>query len=455
MSKLDLISGGYIRKPSVTIPDSDVDEVLMTLRKQRRQWKHVKRPARLEDRITITYSLTSHEEIIERLEPTSCCVVLGSGDFHKDLEQRSLIGVRGGESITAEAQLPHNYANADLAGKRAVFTISVNEVCKPVLPELDIRFAKEFGLSKGGAETLHREVRSIMQRKVDSMIKQIVRTQIIDILLAKYPLKIDERDIQHEIIKRQQTKKHAPQLVHPDSEFLEPTEEQLRALVKLNAIMKDIIRTKQLVIDTKRLNITVTAMAQRADRPDKAEKKYYENFEELSKIEAEMLEDQVVECMLEHLNVESVSMSYKGFMSAVNSSWQVSELSNWPIIQLRTDNKCDFCSPSKCCQYITQKIPSPRSKKDFRHLLWQVSHEKTKVFKDSDGWHLLFETPCANLQADGRCGIYEGRPPICCDYSVKQCEFDGSAEEGWELSFEDYESLLKYCTSRFRRWDLL
>jgi Fe-S-cluster containining protein len=168
-----------------------------------------------------------------------------------------------------------------------------------------------------------------------------------------------------------------------------------------------------------------------------------------------MLEDHVVECMLNYLNLEFIPIAYKEFMSAVNTSWQVGELSNWPIIQLRTDNKCEFCSPSKCCQYVTQKIPSPRSKNDFRQLLWQVSHEKIKVFKDSDGWNLLFDTPCTHLQPDGRCGIYECRPPVCCDYSVKYCEFDASAEEGWELSFKDYESLLKYCTWRFQRWEVV
>ena len=139
-------------------------------------------------------------------------------------------------------------------------------------------------------------------------------------------------------------------------------------------------------------------------------------------------------------------------MSTVSSSYKVDALSNWPIIQLRMDNKCEFCSPSKCCQYITQKLPTPRSKIDFRHLLWQVSHEKIKIFKDSDGWNLLFETPCTHLQTDGRCGIYESRPPVCSNYSVENCDFDGSAEGGWELCFNDHESLLSYCKQRFRRW---
>ena len=452
MSKLDLISGKCIRKPSVIITDADVDEVLLKLRKQHMQWKPVKRPARQGDRIELTYNVFLNDQIVLTHENTSSYIVLGAGGFHKDLESQSLLAVRKGDLITAKTQLPRNYADRELAAKNVIFRMSVIEVCKPTLPKLTHMFAKELGLSKGGAKTFHKEVRAIMQNKVDSMTKRIVRAQIFNILLTEYPLEIDEHEINHEMNLRQETHFNENLAGHPNALISKMTVEHLRAFAKLNAIMKDIIRTEELVIDTKRLNITVTAMSLRTDSPDRTERNYYKNYEELSKVEAEMLEDIVVEHVLNHLNIESVFTTYSEFISAENPSWQFNDFPNWPIIQLRKDNKCDFCGPTKCCQYITQNISTPRSKKDFNHLLWQVSHEKTKVFKDTDGWHLLFETPCTHLLSDGRCGIYESRPTICCDYSVKQCEFDGEAEEGWELLFNDHESLLKYCKKRFRKW---
>ena len=42
-------------------------------------------------------------------------------------------------------------------------------------------------------------------------------------------------------------------------------------------------------------------------------------------------------------------------------------------IKLTSENKCSFCTGSICCTYITQHIDTPRSKADFRQLLWQVS----------------------------------------------------------------------------------
>jgi hypothetical protein len=121
-------------------------------------------------------------------------------------------------------------------------------------------------------------------------------------------------------------------------------------------------------------------------------------------------------------------------------------------VKITTDNKCSFCVGSKCCSYVTQQIDTPRSKDDFETLLWQVSHHNVGAYKDEDGWFLIFDSRCSHLLPDGRCGIYEVRPEICRNHSNDYCEYDAPAEDGFELYFPDYTSLLKYCKKRFKRW---
>ncbi len=115
-------------------------------------------------------------------------------------------------------------------------------------------------------------------------------------------------------------------------------------------------------------------------------------------------------------------------------------------------SKCSLCTGSKCCTYITQRIDTPRSKADFDHLLWQVSHAGIHIYKEKSGWYLLVQTPCAHLQGDGGCAIYARRPQVCRDYSNDYCEYDAPAEDGFELLFRDYGELLAYCRRRFKRW---
>lgn len=130
---------------------------------------------------------------------------------------------------------------------------------------------------------------------------------------------------------------------------------------------------------------------------------------------------------------------------------------NYKAINVQVDNqeqdKCSLCEGSLCCNYITQAIATPRSMQDFDTLLWQLAHHQVQAYKDEGDWYLLIYSRCRYLQDNGRCGIYETRPQLCRNYSNDYCEYDGPAEEGFQLFFDGYESLLAYCRKRFKKWD--
>ena len=129
---------------------------------------------------------------------------------------------------------------------------------------------------------------------------------------------------------------------------------------------------------------------------------------------------------------------------------------DFPLIEVAnatsTTSKCDLCTNSTCCTYITQQIDTPRSKYDFEILLWQVSHKNIAIYKDSDDWFLMINSTCSHLEMDGRCGIYNDRPTICRTHDNDFCEYDAPAEDGFELYFQTYSELLEHCESRFKKW---
>ena len=126
---------------------------------------------------------------------------------------------------------------------------------------------------------------------------------------------------------------------------------------------------------------------------------------------------------------------------------------NIPVgVEVTTENKCCFCTNSKCCTYITEELATPRSMHDFDHMLWQLSHKDVTAYKDEDGWFLLINNACTHLLADCRCGIYDDRPIICREYTNDFCEFDVDSKEGFELFFDGYDALLKYVRKRFKTW---
>jgi trigger factor len=67
-------------------------------------------------------------------------LTIGSGTFVDDFEEQ-LIGSHPGDELTVEVTFPDDYSNSDIAGKDAVFTVTINGIT--VTPELTDDFVAE------------------------------------------------------------------------------------------------------------------------------------------------------------------------------------------------------------------------------------------------------------------------------------------------------------------------
>ena len=138
-------------------------------------------------------------------------------------------------------------------------------------------------------------------------------------------------------------------------------------------------------------------------------------------------------------------------MNAKDQSIKMVDVKDVGAIEI--DKKCSKCKKSICCNSINQKIPTPKTKEDFDHLIWQVSHENINIFKDADGWFLHIQANCSHLLPGGICGIYDKRPWVCREYENDFCEYDESIPEASEHFFSSAKQLEKYCRKRFKKWD--
>jgi Fe-S-cluster containining protein len=103
---------------------------------------------------------------------------------------------------------------------------------------------------------------------------------------------------------------------------------------------------------------------------------------------------------------------------------------------------CNHCT-AKCCRYFALPIDQPDTASDWEFVRWYLMHEGATLFSEEGTWYLLVHTVCHNLQSDNRCGIYETRPQVCRDYSIKDCEY----EDDWlyEQYLETAEQAAEYA----------
>lgn len=114
---------------------------------------------------------------------------IGSGQFIPGFEDQ-MIGMKAEEVKDVNVTFPENYGEKSLAGKAAVFKVTVHEVKNMVYPELTDEYVK--GLNLAGAETVEalkeskkqelasQKEKSEKDRQVDEIINKILDNAVVD-----------------------------------------------------------------------------------------------------------------------------------------------------------------------------------------------------------------------------------------------------------------------------------
>lgn len=102
---------------------------------------------------------------------------IGAGGYIEGFEEQ-LVGHKPGETFDIEVTFPTEYHNADLAGKDAVFNITLNYLCKEVTPEFNDEFVAE-NLSELYSSAAEMKA-DIEKRLVDTQMKNYVWAKLFD-----------------------------------------------------------------------------------------------------------------------------------------------------------------------------------------------------------------------------------------------------------------------------------
>lgn len=140
-----------VERLSAEVADADLDNMLEVLRKQNTRFEAVERAAQNDDQVNIDFVGKVDGEVFAGGSAKGTPLVLGSGRMIPGFEE-GLVGAKAGEERVVNVTFPEDYQNLDLAGKAAEFTITVNSVAAPVLPELNEEFFAQFGIKESTLE---------------------------------------------------------------------------------------------------------------------------------------------------------------------------------------------------------------------------------------------------------------------------------------------------------------
>lgn len=319
--KIGSLAGNKLERPSAIVSDSDVDNTIETLRKQRANYDKTERAAQKGDFLVVDFTGTLAGEPFKGGDAENFGIVLGEGRMLPDFEA-ALTGMSGGESKTFDLLFPADY-QPELAGKTAQFAVTVKVVNAPKLPDIDADFAKSLGITDGDITKMRAEIKANLERELKKRVQAKTKERVMDVLASVSELALPRALVDMEIGRLQEQAVKdleargmtTKDLQLPPELFVERAEKR----VKLGLILTEVVRQNELKAQPEQIRAIVEEHAESFEDPSQMVRWYYSDKSRLAEVESMVLEDNVVEWASAQMDVSTITQSFDEIMEIVRT----------------------------------------------------------------------------------------------------------------------------------------
>lgn len=263
---LHAYKGVTVSRPPIAVTDADIDRSLEALAKERATLVPVERTAQLGDVVTIDYEGKIDGEPFEGGRGQGEMVELAEGRFVPGFAA-GIVGMRAGESKEVEARFPEEYPVAVLAGKPALFSVSLREVKEPELPAVDDDFAKAVSANQTSAE-LREDLRRRLEAVAAGRARRGVGNAVLVQLLSSHDFPLPPSMVENEL-------KHLLEEASPAGSGEQKSEAELRdnlrgeaeSRVKAGLLIAAIAKAEGITATPADLAAELEALARRYGQP--------------------------------------------------------------------------------------------------------------------------------------------------------------------------------------------
>ena len=194
------------KRPKVEVSPEQITERLDQLRRSHSTLEPLKeaRPAQKGDMATIDFTLSTGGTKIDDAGATDFQAELGAGTLIPEIET-ALLGKSVGDEAEAIVQMPDSHQHPKLAGKSAVFALTLKDLKERVLPEADDEFAKDVGdfetleaLKKDISGTLEKHSKEQSDNQVaEQLVLELVKANPVPLppSLVERQMRVTEQEI--------------------------------------------------------------------------------------------------------------------------------------------------------------------------------------------------------------------------------------------------------------------
>ncbi|MCW5625120.1 MAG: trigger factor [Burkholderiales bacterium] len=290
-----------IERPVVAIGEAEIDRTVDVLRKQRTTYVPVERSAVSGDAVTIDYLGKIDGVAFPGGEATGQTVQLGEGRLLPEFES-GIVGMKPGESRSFELTFPQDYHGSEVAGKTAVFDVTLHAIQEPKLPELDADFARSLGIEDGDLGRMREDVRTNLEREVKRRVQGRVKDQALKALLEtsrlEVPKALIDMEIERLIANMGETLKARGMTQEAQNMPREAFEPEANRRVSIGLVLAEIVKAHDIKAQPEQIRAVIEDYAQSYEKPEDVIRWYYQSADRVREVEAVVVENNAVEWVL-------------------------------------------------------------------------------------------------------------------------------------------------------------
>jgi len=221
-----------------------------------------------------------------------------------------LLGLRTGETKTFTTHFPEDYTVKEMANTDVEYTVTVKDIRRKVLPELDDEFAKDLG-AFDSLSALRDRVRADLQQESEEHARQHLRTDVLkqlsDRVTFDLPPSLVEREMDRrieEFASRLMQQKVDPRQAGIDwGQFRESQREPARASVASALALDEIARREGLTVSVEDVDKEIERFAVRAGRTPAALRAQLEKEGSVARLAAGLRREKAVDLVLSRARI--------------------------------------------------------------------------------------------------------------------------------------------------------
>ncbi len=316
-----------LERSNIEIEDSMVQEAIEDLAKAHKKTEPLDAPRETQtgDVLVIDFSGTVDGEAYPGMAAEDHHLELGSSSFIEGFEEQ-LIGAEIGDTPEVKVTFPEDYANDRLAGREAIFTVTIKNILQSVPLAIDDELATTLG--ETDLEALKTRVRERMSAEYKDFARSRLKRQLLDRLAEGHGFPVPDSmvNVEFETIWKQiEQDREAGDL---DPEDAAKDEEDLKAdyreiaerRVRLGLLISEVGQRNGIEVTQEEANMALLREAQRYPGKEREVFEFYQKTPEvMANLRAPIFEDKVVDFIIDLAQVTDRSITPEALRKEMES----------------------------------------------------------------------------------------------------------------------------------------